>query len=108
MEQFDETEWTIQTSQNPGGSEASVLHGVSCISASECVTVGDYIKEKINVTLAERWNGSSWVLQTTPNPGEATFSALWSVACTSLTECVAPGYYKNGSGTELALTEKSS
>lgn len=107
-ERWNGTQWTIQTSQNPSGSEASVLHGVSCISASECTTVGDYVKAGVNVTLAERWNGSSWTIQTTLSPAEAMFSALWSVACTSPAVCVASGYYKNSSGAELALSEKSS
>lgn len=108
VERWNGSEWTIQESQNPSESEASVLHGISCVSESACTTVGDYIEGGVNVTLAERWNGSSWALESTPNPEGATFSALWSVACTSTTECIAPGYYKNESGTELALTESSS
>lgn len=108
VEHWNGSEWSIQTSQNPSGSGASVLHGSSCVSASLCMAVGDYIKEGVNVTLAERWNGSSWTLQSTPNPSEAKFSALWSVACTSVTECVAPGYYKDSTGTEWALIEKLS
>jgi hypothetical protein len=108
VERWNGTEWSIQTSQNPGGSEASVLHGISCPSATACMATGDYVKAAVNVTLAERWNGSEWSLQSTPNPSGATFSALWSVTCPSVIECVAPGYYKNESGTELALTQKGS
>lgn len=108
VERWNGSAWTIQTSQNPSGTEASVLHGVSCLSATVCTAVGDYVKAGVNVTLAEVWNSSSWSLQTALNPSGATFSALWSVACTSLTECVAPGYYKDSSGTEWALTERSS
>ncbi len=114
VEKYSETGWTIQTSQNPIRSEASVLHGVSCISETECTAVGDYVNAGVNVTMAEaeRWtsisSGKTWTLQSVPNPAEATFSALWSVACSSSTVCAAPGYYKNSLGTELALTEKSS
>ncbi|HEX5527279.1 MAG TPA: fibronectin type III domain-containing protein [Solirubrobacterales bacterium] len=108
VERWNGASWAIQTSQNPAGSEASVLHGVSCLSATECTTVGDYVSAGVNVTLAEIWNGGAWYLQSPLNPSGATFSALWSVACTSLTECIAPGYYKDSSGTELALTERSS
>lgn len=108
VERWNGIEWAIQTSANPSGSQASVLHGVSCVSTSACAAVGDYVNAGVNVTLAELWNGSSWSIRTTRNPSGATFSALWSVACWSSTECVAPGYYKNSSGTELALTEKGS
>jgi hypothetical protein len=108
VERWNGTEWAIQTSANPAGSEASVLHGVSCVSAAICTAVGDYISGGVNVTLAERWNGTAWSLLTTPNPSGATLSALWSVSCISGSECEAPGYYKNSSGTEFALTERGS
>jgi hypothetical protein len=107
VERLSGTTWSIQTSVNPSGSGASVLHGVSCTSATACVTVGDWISGGINVPLAESWNGSSWSEQATPNPSGATFGALWSVACTSATSCLAPGYYKNSSGIEFALTERA-
>jgi hypothetical protein len=106
VERLSGTTWSIQTSVNPTGSGASVLHGVSCTSSTSCVTVGDWISGGVNVPLAESWNGSSWIVQATPNPTGATFGALWSVACTSATACLAPGYYKNSSGTEFALTER--
>jgi len=109
VERLSGSKWTIESSPNPSGSEASVLHGVSCTSATLCVTVGDYVNAKLtNVTLAERWNGNSWSLESTTDPAGATFSALWSVACPSGVECVESGYYKDGSGVDWALTEKSS
>jgi hypothetical protein len=107
VERLSGTTWSIQASVNPTGSGASVLHGVSCTSSTSCVTVGDWISGGINVPLAENWSGTTWTVQATPNPTGATFGALWSVACTSTTECVAPGYYKNASGTELAMTERT-
>lgn len=108
VERWNGSAWSIQTSQNPSGSEASVLHGISCVSATVCTATGDYVNTKVNVTLVERWGENAWSLQSSPNPTGATFSALWSVWCPSVTECISPGYYKNESGTELALTEKES
>ncbi len=109
VQRWNGTEWAIQSSPNPTGSKASVFHGISCASATACTAVGDYVNEKeINVTLAEGWNGSSWSQRTAQDPSGATFSALWSVACTSATECMASGYYEDASGTEFALTEKGS
>jgi hypothetical protein len=108
VERWNGVEWTIQASPNPSGSAASVLHGISCTAATACTAVGDWVSSGVNVTLAERWDGTSWSIMTTPNPSGFTFAALWSVACTSATVCIAPGYYKNSAGTELALTEASS
>jgi hypothetical protein len=108
VERWNGTSWAIQASPNPSSSQGSVLRGVSCISASSCTAAGNYVSAGTHVTLTERWNGSAWSLLVTPNPSGATFSELWSVACWSAAECVAPGYYKNSAGTELALTEKSS
>lgn len=42
------------------------------------------------MTLAERWNGSAWTTQSTPNP--AGGSHLASVSCSSATACTAVGY----------------
>jgi hypothetical protein len=108
VERWNGVEWAIQPSPNPSGSAATVLHGVSCTSATACTAVGDYVSSGVNVTLAERWNGTSWSIMATPNPSGFTFAAMWSVSCTSATVCSAPGYYKNSAGTELALTEASS
>jgi hypothetical protein len=108
MERWNGVEWTIQASPNPSGSAASVMHGVSCTSATTCTAVGDYVSASVNDTLAERWNGSSWSVMATPNPGGFTFAAMWSVSCTSATVCIAPGYYESSAGTELALIEASS
>ncbi|MEA2314573.1 MAG: hypothetical protein QOI03_1265, partial [Solirubrobacteraceae bacterium] len=47
----------------------SVLSGVSCTTASACTAVGYYVNSAgTRLTLAERWNGTSWATQTTPNP----------------------------------------
>jgi hypothetical protein len=54
--------------------------------------VGNYVNSAgITVTLAEVWNGTSWSVQSTPNPTGATSSALSGVSCTSSTACTAVG-----------------
>jgi hypothetical protein len=40
-------------------------------------------------TLAERWNGHKWSIQTTPNPSRV--SPLYGVFCTSANACIAVG-----------------
>jgi hypothetical protein len=55
------------------------------------------------VTLAERWNGTSWKTQTTPNPAGAGYSQLNGVSCTSASACTAVGYYLQHLGPLLRI-----
>ena len=75
--------WSVVPSaplQVPAGS----LSGVSCVSTSACTAVGHYTnKAGDEVTLAERWDGTSWAIQTTPNPTGAIGSELSGVSCVS-------------------------
>jgi hypothetical protein len=75
----------------PEGSTWSVLKGVSCTSETACTAVGSYVKEGNTRTLALRWNGSEWSVQTTPNP-ETGEAQLNSVSCASSTFCMATGW----------------
>ncbi len=82
--------WTVQPVPAPPNGQ---LSGVSCTSTSACAAVGSYADSTGNiVTLAEQWNGTSWQVQSTPNPAGATTSILNGVSCTSATSCTAVGY----------------
>jgi hypothetical protein len=86
--------WTIQTTPNPGGSKRVILVGVSCTAANACTAVGYYVNDsRSDVTLAERWNGKKWTIQTTPNPTGSQFS-LVSVSCPAAKACIAVGQYQ--------------
>jgi hypothetical protein len=62
----------VQSTPNPSGALFSELNGVSCASASACTAVG-YYGISFNGftynegTLAEAWNGTTWVIQPTPS-----------------------------------------
>ena len=76
------TSWSIESSPNPAGGEGSLLSGVSCTSTSACTAVGEYENSSsTQLTLAEAWNGTSWSIETTPNPQvpKAVFSMVWPV-----------------------------
>jgi len=57
------------------------------------------------VTLAERWNGTAWAIERTPNPAGSTASALNGVSCTSATACTAVGDYYTSTN-PLPLVER--
>jgi hypothetical protein len=101
--------WKIHLPATVTGATSSVLTGVSCTSASACTAVGHYVTGSgAQNALAERWNGSGWAIQTTPNPQGGTASNLSGVSCTTTTSCVAVGDYINASGTDVTLAESYS
>jgi hypothetical protein len=105
-ERLSGTTWSVQSTPNPSGATLSALSGVSCTSGTACTGVGNYYNSAGNqLTLAERWNGTTWSIQTTPNPSGTTLTALSGVSCASGTACTAVGSYFNGAGTQLSLAE---
>src|SRR5215472_165862 len=94
--------WRIDKSVNatlPGGK----LESVSCSAANRCTAVGSYRNTSgINVTLAERWNGTGWHHQRTPNPAIDTNPVvrpdLTGVSCPAANFCEAVGTYFTGNG----------
>jgi hypothetical protein len=99
--------WTVQYPPYPAGSINSSLNGVSCATASTCIAVGSYYvsASNTNFSLADKWNGSSWVLQTTPNPSGSVLTQFSAVSCPATTHCEAVGSYSTNiqsDGTTLA------
>jgi hypothetical protein len=96
--------WSVVSSPNPEVN--NYMNGVACPSSTDCEAVGDYYNSSgVQVTLAEGWNGTTWALQTIPNPTGATNSSLSGVACSSSTECEAVGGYTNNAGVGVTLAE---
>jgi hypothetical protein len=83
--------WSIQPTPSPA--DGGNLIGVSCPSRSSCLAVGGHANPFTEIppgTLAERWNGTRWRIQPTPNPpGGGWF--LLAVSCTSPSACTAVG-----------------
>jgi hypothetical protein len=106
-ESWNGTEWTIKTTPNPSGAKESYLTGVSCSISTACTAVGRYKNSSgVLVTLAERWNGTEWSIQTTPNPSGAKESQLNGLSCPNSAECIAAGEYTNSSGVVVTLAER--
>jgi hypothetical protein len=82
------SEWTITGVATPSGATEGWLNGVACTASTECTAVGSYKNSSGTiVTLAERWNGSGWSVQSTPNPSGATEWSLTAVSCPTSTAC---------------------
>jgi hypothetical protein len=103
---FNGTSWTLQSTLNPSESIASVFQDVSCATATSCTAVGSWVSGSggSNQTLAESWGGSSWSIQSTPNPPGMTFSAFFGASCRGI-RCVAVGWNTNSAGAASTLGE---
>jgi hypothetical protein len=86
---LEDSGWTALSMPSvPGG----LLRDVSCTSLTSCTAVG----RQGSGTLAERWDGTQWSVQTTPNP-TGTGHTLGGVACPTSVNCTTVGYYVSGS-----------
>jgi hypothetical protein len=91
---------TVRTVPLPATATGGSLAGVSCVSNTFCVAVGDWF-DGVNQEhpLVESFNGSSWSVQTAAEP--AAQSGLSAVSCATAVACLAVG----GDETGAALAE---
>lgn len=106
IEQWDGRSWKIVNSPNTGA-RSNVLQAVACTSGSACTAAGSYVNNNgVSQTLIEQWNGSSWTVVPSANTVSTQNNYLNGVACLSVSQCWAVGYYTNGSGTSQTLIEE--
>jgi len=104
VERWNGSAWEVQPTPKSTGAKEDNLESVACRSASECEATGyAEVAEGKHVTLAERWNGTAWSVQSIPTKGND--SNLVSVSCVSASECVASGFYLSSAGKQSALVE---
>jgi hypothetical protein len=85
------TSWLTQVISSPAGASLSTGSDVHCISATSCTAVGSYTSEGASHALAERWNGTTWTLDSVPPPAGSSASTLLGVFCLSSTVCESVG-----------------
>src|SRR5712692_10063888 len=106
IEHWGSKSWSIISSPNVGSYE-NTLNGVAAISKNNVWAVGYDINSNDNYnhqTLTEHWDGSSWSVVSSPNPG--TVNVLSGVAQVPGTNQVwALGYDTDSNGTYQTLTE---
>jgi hypothetical protein len=91
-ERWNGSAWSLQKTSTPTGATSDFFLGVSCSAKGACTAVGAYNTASGRLTLAERWNGTEWVVQKTSNPVGSSTNALKGVSCSTATSCVAVGY----------------
>src|SRR5499433_653560 len=109
-ERWNGTRWAIQPTPHLASGAMGLLIGVACTSATGCLAVGysspNVFNNQSPATLAERWDGSSWRVEHTPNPPGAAASNLNAASCVSRSACVAVGNTSNSRGTSLTLAQR--
>jgi hypothetical protein len=116
-EHWNGATWQVQATPHPSpvdgpnGTHNSPLAGVSCAAANVCTAVGNYDSGNGFLTLAERFNGTSWTVQHSLTPIGASISALDGVSCPTPNTCMAVGQSTrfnaetNSRGRPVALAE---
>lgn len=99
--------WKVKATPNPASAGISFLSSVACPSRRFCTAVGGFSKSlsSSSGTLAERWDGTRWRIQSIPTPS-GTSDSLYGVSCPSARACVAVGgaFHKTGKR-QTTLTE---
>jgi hypothetical protein len=104
-EGWDGRRWSIEPTPPPADAKASQLTGVSCTSPAACTAVGTFLELNGNLlTLVERWTGSAWSIQPSPDPGLSD-SELTGVSCASPVSCQAVGFFAPAAPGLRALAE---
>lgn len=89
--------WTQVTTPNPGGTttdgDLNELFAIACTSSSNCWATGTWGTSAGTFNQALHWNGGTWSLVTTPDPGGVgeALNQLNAITCTSSTNCWAVG-----------------
>jgi hypothetical protein len=96
--------WSLVATPTPAGTlngDFSELLDVACTSPGSCWADGEYGSDRANSEVIENqalhWNGRTWSLVTTPDPGDAApsdgVSALSAIRCNSARNCWAIGSF---------------
>lgn len=97
------TAWARIASPNPV-TQGSEFEDVSVLPSGEALAAGYYIEagDVIRRTLVEKWDGSAWTIQQTPNSGTSN-NVLNGIAAVSQGSSWAVGYHSVPGGTDAPL-----
>jgi hypothetical protein len=91
IEHWDGSKWSSIPNPNPG-TQGNELSGIVALSATNAWAVGvQYNNSSSNLTLIEHWDGKSWQVISSPNPGILS-NYLYAVAAVSAHDIWAVGY----------------
>jgi hypothetical protein len=100
--------WRQVASPHPGGTGGSTLNAVAAVSSANAWAAGEYWNGTDDKTLIEHWNGRSWKLVPSPNPGTAAgLDEFSGIAASSRSSALAVGdYYATYTTQHKTLAER--
>jgi hypothetical protein len=105
-EGWNGTAWSVEATPTVPGGGLAELVGISCTVTTNCRAVGTGAEHgQASTGLAERWNGSTWSLQTVADP-DPTIS-LSGVSCTAGPACTAVGSQHPETTSTATLAERN-
>jgi hypothetical protein len=94
------TRWRPAPFPSPVGATGAVLGSVSCTRPVRCLAVGSFTEDEHGggpfSTLAGAWNGHTWRILPSPDPGPD--SGFGGVSCLPRSGCMAIGHYVDKKG----------
>jgi len=82
--------WAVVSVPWPKSVFDTSLSGVSCVSATGCVAVGN--ENGVRKPAAASWNGKQWTVTAVASPPAGKISLFDAVACLTAANCVAAGH----------------
>jgi Bacterial Ig-like domain/FG-GAP-like repeat len=102
IERWNGTQWRVVKSPNAGTSGDNSLTSVDALSSTNAWAVGSSRTATSRNSLIQRWNGTSWAIVSSPNPG--TFgNSLLGVEAAAPNDIWAVGWKNSGSGLRSLL-----
>jgi len=102
IEHWDGTQWRVVTSPNADTNGDNTLTSVDALSTTNAWAVGSSRTATSRKSLIQRWNGTSWTIVSSPNPGTLSNSLL-GVAATGPNDIWAVGWKNSGDGLRSLL-----
>src|SRR5215217_1208817 len=97
IERWNGTQWRVVTSPNADTNGDNVLRSVDALSSTNAWAVGSSRTATSHKSLIQRWNGTSWTIVSSPNPGTIGNSLL-GVAASGPNDIWAVGWKNSGDG----------
>ena len=95
IERWNGTRWRVVKSPNAGTGGDNTLTSVDALSSTNAWAVGSSLKRDSRKSLIQRWNGTSWKIVSSPNPGTLGNSLL-GVAAADPNNIWAVGWKSSG------------
>jgi len=106
IERWNGAAWTVEPTPNPGPRD-NEFFSIAALNDHAIWAAGNFQDPSGNLhTLTERWNGTAWTIESTPNPGY-TNNSLVGIAAVDANHAWAVGEYHDDTPFQLLILQGS-